>query len=208
MFAVAADTVYREVRHTSKYLLHSIDCYIQSRGILPSPPDDGADHGELRTLTQLVLDACDELLPSLSSLVLDPFASHVVRALLLLLAPDCFPPDAREGPVRSKKSAAWKARQGPMKSVLVEQQAVVLASAAAAKSAPEEMKAMAKQFVTALREQLGENEVRALAADKVASPVLEVRLSYKFWFMAPLDVHCRCFWRSRPNIAWWGSLAR
>ncbi|EPT01842.1 hypothetical protein FOMPIDRAFT_1161063 [Fomitopsis schrenkii] len=159
MFAVAADTVYRE-----------------SRGILPSPPDDGADHGELRTLTQLVLDACDELLPSLSSLVLDPFASHVVRALLLLLAPDCFPPDAREGPVRSKKSAAWKARQGPMKSVLVEQQAVVLASAAAAKSAPEEMKAMAKQFVTALREQLGENEVRALAADKVASPVLEMLL--------------------------------
>ena len=149
---------------------------MQSRGILPSPPDDGADHGELRTLTQLVLDACDELLPSLSTLVRDPFASHVVRALLLLLDPDSFPPDAREGTVRSKRSAAWKARQGPMKSVFAGQQDSMSANVPAARKVSKETKHMAGQFVSALREQLGENEVRALVADKVASPVLQVRI--------------------------------
>ena len=156
------------------------------RGILPSPPDDGADHGELRTLTQLVLDACDELLPSLSSLVLDPFASHVVRALLLLLAPDCFPPDAREAAVRSKKSAAWKARQGPMKSVFAEMQEGTPSSGTAQKKVPKEMRRMAERFVSTLREQLGENEVRALAADKVASPVLQVRMWQVFFYGSSL----------------------
>ncbi|KZT66809.1 ARM repeat-containing protein [Daedalea quercina L-15889] len=155
MFGVASDTTYRE-----------------SRGILPSPPEGAGDQGELRTLTQLVLDACDELLPSLSSLVLDPFASHVIRALLLLLAPDCFSPGACESAVRSKRSTAWKARQGSMKSVFAEQHE----GAAAAPKAPKEFRRVAEQLVRALREQLGENEVRALAADKVASPVLQMLL--------------------------------
>ncbi|KAH9831022.1 ARM repeat-containing protein [Rhodofomes roseus] len=158
LFSVAADTIYRE-----------------SRGILPSSPEDANDKGELRTLTQLVLDVCDELLPTLSSLVLDPFASHVIRALLLTLAPACFLPDAREHAVRSKKSAAWKARQGSMKSVFVEQQEGVSADPKKAR-VPGEFRKTAERFVRALREQLGENEVRALAADKVASPVLQMLL--------------------------------
>ncbi|TFY54753.1 hypothetical protein EVJ58_g8672 [Rhodofomes roseus] len=156
LFSVAADTIYRE-----------------SRGILPSSPEDANDKGELRTLTQLVLDVCDELLPTLSSLVLDPFASHVIRALLLTLAPACFLPDAREHAVRSKKSAAWKARQGSMKSVFLEQQEGVSADSKRAR-VPGEFRKPAERFVRALRGQLGENEVRALAADKVASPVLQV----------------------------------
>ena len=63
-----------------------------------------------------------------------------------------------------------------MKSVFAEQQQEgVSAGGPAAKRVPKEMRRMAEQFVSALREQLGENEVRALAADKVASPVLQVR---------------------------------
>jgi len=149
--------------------------FLQTRGILATRPADATDQGELRTLTQLVLDACDELLPRLPSLVLDPFASHVIRALLLLLAPDCFPLDTREYAVRSKKSAAWKARQGSMKSVFKEQKEGVGADLKGESRSPGECRKVAEQFVRALREQLGENEVRALAADSVASPVLQVR---------------------------------
>lgn len=42
------------------------------------------------------------------------------------------------------------------------------------KSTPKEFRKAALRFVSALREQLGENEVRALAANQVASPVLQV----------------------------------
>lgn len=41
----------------------------------------------------------------------------------------------------------------------------------------------AKRIVMAVRNGLGENEVRALSADKVASPVLQVRISYTLPYM-------------------------
>ncbi|KAH9853868.1 ARM repeat-containing protein [Lenzites betulinus] len=163
LLTVAADTVSRE-----------------TRGILPPPPESGAQEGELLTLTQLTLDACEEIVPSLSSLVLDPFASHVLRALLLLLAPDVLHSAAHANSggsssfaLRSKKSAAYKARQGSMKSVFVEGKAEALQTT---KSTPKDFRKMALRFVSALREQLGENEVRALAANQVASPVLQMVL--------------------------------
>lgn len=42
------------------------------------------------------------------------------------------------------------------------------------KTTPPEFSQLARRFVEALREKLGENEVRALAANKVASPGLQV----------------------------------
>ncbi|OSD01821.1 ARM repeat-containing protein [Trametes coccinea BRFM310] len=163
LLTVAADTIARE-----------------TRGIFPPTPES-QEEGELRTLTQLVLDACEELLPTLSSLVLDPFASHVIRALLSLLAPDILgsPEDSNGGgrpgafALRSKKSAAWKARQGSMKSVFVENDAQVQKTS---RKMPKEFRSAASKFVSTLREQLGENEVRALAANQVASPVLQMML--------------------------------
>ena len=109
---------------------------------------------------------------------MDPFASHIVRALLLLLAPDVLSGVAETGKtnnkVRSKKSAAYKARQGPMKSVFVEggdQKQV-----STTRRVPKEFRKVATRIVSAMRDSLGENEVRALAANQVASPVLQVTL--------------------------------
>jgi nucleolar protein 9 len=51
---------------------------------------------------------------------MDQFASHVVRALFLPLCPQLFRSDAphkSQAFVRSRKSAAWKAKQGPLKSI-------------------------------------------------------------------------------------------
>ncbi|KAG5645777.1 hypothetical protein DXG03_005314 [Asterophora parasitica] len=157
LFTVAKDTISRE-----------------SRGIFPTIPES-SEKGELRTLTQLVLDAAEELLPAFTTLIMDPFASHVVRALLLLLSPNLVPADNSAQPaLRSKKSAAWKAKQGPMKSVFADEKGK--GKEAAPKSTPPEFRKLARRFVEALRAELGENEVRALAANKVASPGLQLLL--------------------------------
>ena len=103
---------------------------------------------------------------------MDPFASHPLRALLALLRPKLFPADQRASTLRSKKSAAYKARQGPMKSVFADGQGKQTESNP---SVPDEFKDLAAKFVQVIREQLGGNEVRALAASQVASPVLQVR---------------------------------
>lgn len=105
---------------------------------------------------------------------MDPFASHVLRALLMLLSPTLSPSnDATQSVLRSKKSTAWKTKQGPMKSVFNEDKGK--AKAASIKGTPPEFRQAARQFVEILRSQLSDNEVRALAANKVASPALQVR---------------------------------
>ncbi|EGO01542.1 hypothetical protein SERLA73DRAFT_176882 [Serpula lacrymans var. lacrymans S7.3] len=160
LFTVSADTIARE-----------------SRGIYPEAPAS-AEKGELRTLTQLVLDICQELKPSFSSLIMDPFASHVLRALLLVLSPSLLPADSSttkaQSNLRSKKSVAWKARQGVMKSVFTDEKGKN--KVITAQKTPKEFYNAAGDFVRAVREGLGPNEVRALAANKVASPVLQLML--------------------------------
>jgi nucleolar protein 9 len=109
---------------------------------------------------------------------MDPFGSHVVRALLLLLSAALdsshTPASKTHSNVRSRKSTAWKARQGPMKSVF-EQDGK--SSVPRNVLVPPEFEHMSRKFVLVLRDGLDENEVRALAANKVASPVLQVIFS-------------------------------
>ncbi|KAF9474932.1 hypothetical protein BDN70DRAFT_884318 [Pholiota conissans] len=156
LFTVARDTVSRE-----------------AKGITPAIPTS-EEEGELRTLSQLILDICEELLPSFSSLVMDPFASHVVRSLLLLLSPNLSSSEeSLQSAVRSKKSAAWKARQGKMKSVFSEDKGK---GKEILRSTPPEFRQMARKFVEIVRDQLDENETRAMAANKVACPGLQMLL--------------------------------
>lgn len=128
--------------------------------------------------------------------MLDSFASHVVRALLVLLAPDVFSgvDDAGGGPktgfaVRSKKSAAYKARQGNMKSVFTAQEDQ--GKIHSTRHAPKEYQKTALSIVHALREQLGDNEVRSLAANQVASPVLQASQLSR--------MYASCIDRNRPT---------
>ncbi|KAF8960207.1 hypothetical protein BDZ97DRAFT_1834525 [Flammula alnicola] len=126
----------------------------ETKAIMPAIPES-EEQGELRTLTQLVLDICKELLPTFPSLIMDP--SHPTS----------------QSAVRSKKSAAWKARQGQMKSVFEEDKGK---GKEAMRSAPAEFRQMARRLVEVVKEQLGENETRAMAANKVACPGLQMLL--------------------------------
>ncbi|KAJ6538949.1 armadillo-type protein [Mycena capillaripes] len=156
LFTVANQTVSRE-----------------KRGILPTVPES-SEKGELRTLTQLIIDVCEELFPVLASLVMNPFASHVIRALLLLLSPNLVAShETAQHAMRSKKSAAWKTRQGSLKSVFKEGDGEDLGS----HTPPEIFTQAARKFVEVVRQELDENETRALAADKVASPTLQMLLA-------------------------------
>lgn len=48
---------------------------------------------------------------------------------------------------------------------------------------PERLRVIALKIVEVLSGRLSENEIRALASDKVASPALQVRLSRLCWFI-------------------------
>ena len=109
---------------------------------------------------------------------MDQFASHVVRALFLILCPQLFQSDAPHKSqefVRSRKSVAWKARQGPLKSIFGDESGQGQSQTSKGGCQPPGFLEVARRYVTTLRTTLDANEVRSLAGSKVACPVLQVR---------------------------------
>ena len=112
---------------------------------------------------------------------MDGFASHVVRELFVLLCPQLFRSDAPHKSlafVRSKKSAAWKAKQGPLKSIFGDELTQGQNQTRKGVTQPPAFREVAKKFVIMLRTTLDANEIRSLAASKVACPVLQVCYYY------------------------------
>lgn len=113
---------------------------------------------------------------------MDPFGSHTLRALITLLYPTTTSSspsthhDPRDAASRSKKSQAFKARQGSMKSILDSEDRSGDGQSQGRRTVPSRLKTMALQIVESLSEKLGENEIRALASDRVASPALQMML--------------------------------
>jgi nucleolar protein 9 len=104
-------------------------------------------------------------------LVLDPFASHVVRALFTVLCPSLFASDPSI--VRSKRSATWKSKQGEFKSVFTDEKEK--GKAAPLRTIPVMLTEMSRRIIVAMRDNMDANEVRSLAANKASCPVLQVR---------------------------------
>jgi len=108
---------------------------------------------------------------------MDQFASHVIRALFILLCPQLFQSDAPHKSrafVRSRKSASWRARQGPLKSIFVD--ASNKGQSTKEGGQPPAFREVVRKYVSLLRTTLNANEVRSLAANKVACPVLQMTL--------------------------------
>lgn len=101
-----------------------------------------------------------------------PFASHAIRSLLLLLCPNLSESDDNQSTVRSKRSAAWKTKQGKMRSVFGEDQRKRKESIM--RNSPSEFLITARRFIEVIRNELDENEVRAMVANEVACPTLKV----------------------------------
>lgn len=104
-------------------------------------------------------------------MLLDPFASHVVRALFILLDPQLSKfANQQSSPVRSKRSAGFKAKQGAMLSVFDGD-----AGKPHHRQAPDAFLSTAERMLSNIRQSLSPTEIRALAANKVAAPTLKVR---------------------------------
>lgn len=70
------------------------------------------------------------------------------------------------------------------------------------RSVPSSFPTMARRFVETLRNQLSENEVRALAASKVASPGLQVTFFALIYGSNLTFFLCRCYCRSKQIKGW------
>ena len=143
-------------------------------------------------MTNLILDICEvliashrlrsalnlpqELLPSIGYLITDPFASHVVRSLLVLLSPTLSANDSFSSSLRSKKSQKWKAKQGDMTSMFMKD-IKGKGKEPSISAIPPSFGEAARRLVESVRQKLNDNEVRALAANKAASPTLKVSSS-------------------------------
>ncbi len=111
---------------------------------------------------------------SLSDLIMHPFGSHVIRSILTVLVPSLRGENvhAGHGPKnRSKRSMAFKQRQDAMKPIIPG-----LEESSSLHKVPASFSEMAGRYIETLRGNLGDNEVRALASNQVASPVLQVRV--------------------------------
>ncbi|VDC06251.1 unnamed protein product [Peniophora sp. CBMAI 1063] len=166
---------HRFASHVIQTLLEVLTDTIsrESRGIFPKVENQD-DKGELRSGTRLVIDIADELLPSVTALVLDPFGSHVLRALFMILCPSLFA--SENSALRSKKSAAWKAKQGQFKSVFVSEADKADKGKARQVTEPAGFSAMARRLIERMRDDMDANEVRSLAANKSSSPVLQMAI--------------------------------
>ena len=129
---------------------------------------------------------------------MDPFASHVVRSLLLLLSPNLSENASHENSqfvVRSRKSAAWKAKQGVMKSVFdndTRGDGKGKGKEKESEGVPPDFSQMARRIIEVFKSQISENEVRAMAASKVACPGLQVCVNSKI-YSSRADVISRCY---------------
>ncbi|GAA5903330.1 hypothetical protein JCM5296_005664 [Sporobolomyces johnsonii] len=100
LFELAGETVDRE-----------------TRGNVASAPSSSTDAAELPTMTSLLVSLVSELLPTLSTLIYDPFASHCIRILLLVFSGvPCSSSSSSSSSrgERSKKSAQFRKNQGSL----------------------------------------------------------------------------------------------
>lgn len=118
LFELAGQTVDREVSSSiSRDALGTKQLtrfFSQTRGNVASPPSSAASATELPTMTDLLLALLPEILPTLATLIYDPFASHTIRILLLVFSGiPCTQSDGTPSRgERSKKSAQFRKNQG------------------------------------------------------------------------------------------------
>ncbi|SCV73318.1 BQ2448_7244 [Microbotryum intermedium] len=131
LFSLAGETVDREIR-----------------GIIALPPTASTSSTSLPTMSTLIISIITELVPELPSLLYDPFGSHCLRALLLVVAGRAPTAEGQSGGAeRSKRSLQFRKAQGSMKSFLGPVDGAAKASADKGKK----IRSVPKEFDDALK---------------------------------------------------------
>lgn len=157
-----------------------------SEEVQPSPSSKHTSFGEhelghLRSASQFVLDAVDELQPKFSTLIQDSFGTHILRVLLFLLAgrpvEEGDQGKGRTNPVsaRSKRSTEYRAKEivsmaGPRTEPAVQHEPARV---------PASFETMLERVRAEILSGMGSNEVHAIAVSPIAAPVLAIFLEFE-----------------------------
>ncbi|KAF9284164.1 Nucleolar protein 9 [Mortierella alpina] len=154
LITLCADAVEREVRSNE----------IKTKEELEVPQEDGV----LLTAEEMILNMCRQTQEEFTALISDPFASHIIRVLLYVLAGRAVADDGSgKGNIRSKKSAKYndannsKTNAGAFRPTRL---------------VPASFKDMLRTITSTLMNGLSDSIVRSLAVHQVANPVLQLLL--------------------------------
>ncbi|KAI7869750.1 armadillo-type protein [Spinellus fusiger] len=126
--------------------------------------------GELLSMEELILGMSEDIKPVVGGLISQPFASHVVRVLLFVLAGKRIDEtNDIKGRLRSKKSAKYKTENN-------DTLAKASSKASPSRQVPSSFTAMFRALTKELAIHSSETQLRALSVHRVASPVLQLLL--------------------------------
>ncbi|KAF9162149.1 Nucleolar protein 9 [Actinomortierella ambigua] len=153
LVTLCADAVEREVRsNETKAPAQSI----------------AAEDGVLLSAEELILNMCKQTQDEFTALISDPFASHVLRVIIHVLAGRAVDDGSGKGNIRSKKSAKYNDANNSKVNASVNQRPTRLV--------PPSFKEMLRSITEAITSGLSATIVRSLAVHQVANPVLQLLL--------------------------------
>lgn len=128
------------------------------------PQEDGV----LLSAENLILNMCNQTREEFTALISDPFASHIIRVILHVLAGRSVADDGTgKGNVRSKKSAKYNDANNSKLNAN---------SARPTRLVPPSFKEMLRTITSTMTNGLSDSIVRSLAVHQVANPVLQLLL--------------------------------
>ena len=154
LITLCADSVEREVKSNELKTKEELDV--------------SKEDGVLLSAEELILNMCRQTQEEFTALISDPFASHIIRVLLYVLAGRTVADDGTgKGNVRSKKSAKYndannsKTNAGAFRPTRL---------------VPASFKEMLRTITSTMMNGLSASIVRSLAVHQVANPVLQLLL--------------------------------
>ncbi|KAF8927431.1 Nucleolar protein 9 [Dissophora ornata] len=154
LITLCADTVEREVK--------SNELKTQEQRDVPK------EEGILLSAEDLILNMCKQTQEEFTALISDPFASHIIRVILHVLAGRTVADDGTgKGNVRSKKSAKYNDANNSKTNT---------ATFRPTRLVPSSFKEMLRTITSTMMNGLSDSIVRSLAVHQVANPVLQLLL--------------------------------
>ncbi|KAG0379871.1 Nucleolar protein 9 [Mortierella sp. AD032] len=152
LITLCADAVEREVRSNE----------------LKAKDDVTQEEGVLLSAEEMVLNMCRQTQEEFTALISDPFASHIIRVLLYVLAGRTVADDGTgKGTVRSKKSAKYNESNNSKTNA---------GAFRPTRLVPASFKDMLRTITSTMMNGLSDTIVRSLAVHQVANPVLQLLL--------------------------------
>ncbi|KAJ3083136.1 Nucleolar protein 9 [Rhizoclosmatium hyalinum] len=180
---------HRFASHVAQTLLSLVADIVereQIHGPAPEPEDEdpveGApDLGPLPSMESLFTSLCDELSNQWTSLMSDPWGSHLVRAALNVASGESLLPP-KSSSLRSKKSTKYNAKNnnaapaGPAAKTADRKTAAGISKK---RKVPPSFQQVLESISQSVLDSLSEYEIRSFAGHAVANPVLQILVSIK-----------------------------